>query len=67
MSNSNVAKLHTGEPVEFECGCGEIAQTQGLSAPPTGWKRTLNLANWPGRCVTWRCGACAAEKTGGTE
>lgn len=59
MSNSKAAKLDR-PPVEFECACGEVAVTQGLSTPPHGWKRGVDGANWPARCVTWRCGACAA-------
>lgn len=54
-----LAEKSNTPPVEFECACGEIAQTQGLSTPPHGWKRTLAIAAFPARCVTWRCAECA--------
>ena len=54
-------------PVEFACsGCETIAQTQGLSTPPHGWKRAVDGRAWPERCVTWRCGACVKAGGAGT-
>lgn len=58
MTNSLAAKLNIA--ATFQCvGCETIAETQGLSTPPTGWRRKLDLSQWPGRCVTWRCAGCA--------
>lgn len=57
MSKTLAANLNI--PATFACPTyEEIAETAGLSTPPTGWRVRLSIAGWPKNCVRWYCAGC---------